>query len=140
MSTFDTVSGDKLAYLPLLSLAEPCEKLLRNSLKLGNLHTLRVGFAALCAAVVTPLSDAACELKNVVTDPAFQRQGHASRLMQTLFRFYAAKYKTMFVATTDASRDFYTRMGFVYSHTVSRLLQTDLPQLEDVHYFKKYLH
>ena len=47
------------------------------------MHVLSIGDAPVCVAVVIPYSDTACELKNLATDPQFQKQGYATRLMET---------------------------------------------------------
>lgn len=127
MPTFHTITKNKALYLPLLLLADPCEAMIRRYLNVGNLHVLRIGLATLCAAVVTRFSDAACELKNIATDGEFQRQGHASHLVDALCRFYAARYETMFVGTAEAGQRFYEQLGFVYSHTVQNFFTEHYP-------------
>ena len=141
MSVFHTATTDKAGYLPLLKLGEPCESLLERALGSGNVHALQVGVSSLCAALVTPLGQAACELRTVVTDPEFRHQGHARRLMQTLFRLYAAKYQTMFVVATRQSEAFYRKLGFVYSHTVNSLCscRQDGALSDSLLYLKKVL-
>ena len=65
-------------------------------LEAGDMHVLSIGDAPVCVAVVIPYSDTACELKNLATDPQFQKQGYATRLMETLFKFYAARFRAMY--------------------------------------------
>ena len=93
MATFQTITTDKKQYLPLLLLADPCEAMIDRYLEAGDMHVLSIGDAPVCVAVVTPYSDTACELKNLATDPQFQKQGYATRLMETLFKFYAARFR-----------------------------------------------
>ena len=99
MSTFQTITTDKKQYLPLLLLADPCEAMIDRYLEAGDMHVLSIGDAPVCVAVVIPYSDTACELKNLATDPQFQKQGYATRLMETLFKFYAARFRAMYVGT-----------------------------------------
>lgn len=87
MATFQTITTDKKQYLPLLLLADPCEAMIDRYLEAGDMHVLSIGDAPVCVAVVIPYSDTACELKNLATDPQFQKQGYATRLMETLFKF-----------------------------------------------------
>ena len=86
MATFQTITTGKKQYLPLLLLADPCEAMIDRYLEAGEMHVIKAGNAAVCEAVVLPLSETACELKNIATDPQFQGQGHATRLMETLFK------------------------------------------------------
>ena len=88
MATFQTITTDKKQYLPLLLLADPCEAMIDRYLEAGDMHVLSIGDAPVCVAVVIPYSDTACELKNLATDPQFQKQGYATRLMETLFKFF----------------------------------------------------
>lgn len=98
-------------------------------------------------AVVTPYSDTACELKNLATDPQFQKQGYATRLMETLFKFYAARFRAMYVGTAGPGVAFYARFGFTHSHTVTGFFTDNYPEplyedgvlLTDMLYLKKEL-
>ena len=107
MATFQTITTDKKQYLPLLLLADPCEAMIDRYLEAGDMHVLSIGDAPVCVAVVTPYSDTACELKNLATDPQFQKQGYATRLMETLFKFYAARFRAMYVGTAGPGVAFY---------------------------------
>ena len=103
MATFQTITTGKKQYLPLLLLADPCEAMIDRYLEAGDMHVLSIGDAPVCVAVVIPYSDTACELKNLATDPQFQKQGYATRLMETLFKFYAARFRAMYVGTAFIS-------------------------------------
>ena len=128
MSTFQTVTSDKKQYLPLLLLADPSEAMIDRYLNAGEMHILSIGDAAICIAVVLPLSDTACELKNLVTDPSFQHQGHATRMLKSLFRIYAARFTTMYVGTSSGGVAFYARAGFEPSHSVAGLFKDNYPE------------
>ena len=104
MATFQTITTDKKQYLPLLLLADPCEAMIDRYLEAGDMHVLSIGDAPVCVAVVIPYSDTACELKNLATDPQFQKQGYATRLMETLFKFYAARFRAMYVGTFSVKK------------------------------------
>lgn len=74
MATFQTITTDKKQYIPLLLLAAPCEAMIDRYLEAGDMHVLSIGDAPVCVAVVSPYSGTACELKNLATDPQFQKQ------------------------------------------------------------------
>ena len=147
MTTFQTIKADKKQYLPLLLFADPCEAMIDRYLEAGDMHVLSIGGAPVCVAVVTPYSDTACELKNLATDPQFQKQGHATRLMAALFKYYAARFQTMYVGTSGSGVAFYTRLGFTPSHTVTGFFTDNYPEpiyengvlLTDMLYLKKEL-
>lgn len=147
MATFQTITTDKKQYLPLLLLADPCEAMIDRYLETGEMHVIKAGDAAVCEAVVLPLSETACELKNIATDPQFQGQGHATRLIETLFKLYAARFQTMYVGTTPTGAAFYARFGFEPSHTVVGFFIDNYPdpiyengeRCTDMLYFKKEL-
>lgn len=147
MATFQTVTTDKKQYLPLLLLADPCEAMIARYLEAGDMHVISTGDAAVCVAVVVPLSGTDCELKNLATDPQFQKQGHATRLLKTLFKFYAARFRTMYVGTAGPLAAFYARFGFTPSHTVTGFFTDNYPEpiyedgvlLTDMLYLKKEL-
>ena len=141
------VTTNKKQYLPLLLLADEQEDMIDRYLEAGDMHVLSIGGAPVCVAVVTPYSDTACELKNLATDPQFQKQGHATRLMAALFKYYAARFRTMYVGTSDSGVAFYTRLGFTPSHTVTGFFTDNYPEpiyengvrLTDMLYLKKEL-
>lgn len=147
MCTFQTITTGKKLYLPLLLLADPCEAMIERYLEAGDMHVLSIGDAPICVAVVTPYSDAACELKNLATDPQFQKQGYATRFLETLFKVYAARFRTMYVGTAAPGATFYARFGFTPSHTVTGFFTDNYPQpiyedgvpLTDMLYLKKEL-
>ena len=129
MATFQTITTDKKQYLPLLLLADPCEAMIDRYLEAGDMHVLSIGDAPVCVAVVIPYSDTACELKNLATDPQFQKQGYATRLMETLFKFYAARFRAMYVGTVT---------GF-FTDNYPEPLYEDGVLLTDMLYLKKEL-
>lgn len=147
MALFRTVTTDKKRFLSLLLLADPCEAMIDRYLEAGEMHVLNVDGADICEAVVLPLSDTACELKNLATDPQFQGQGYATRLLNALFRFYAARYAVMYVGTTETGAAFYARFGFTPSHRVVGFFADNYPEpviengvaCRDMLYFKKAL-
>ena len=147
MATFQTIPTGKKQYLPLLLLADPCEAMIDRYLEAGDMHVLSIGDAPVCVAVFIPYSDTACELKNLATDPQFQKQGYATRLMETLFKFYAARFRAMYVGTAGPGVAFYARFGFTHSHTVAGFFTDNYPEpiyedgvlLTDMLYLKKEL-
>lgn len=119
MVIFRTITTDKKQYLPFLLLADSCGAMINRYLEAGDVYAFSVGDAPVCVVMVVPYSDMACEFKNLVTDPQFQRQGYATRLMETLFKFYAVCFRATYVGVASPGAAFYARFGFTYTHTVT---------------------
>lgn len=138
---------EKKRYLPLLLLADPSEKMIDRYLPEGEMFVLYAGGEAVSEAVVLLLRDGICELKNLATLEPQQGKGHASRLVQELFRRYHTAYRTMLVGTSESGVAFYQRLGFSYSHTVPGFFTVHYPepiwengkQCVDMIYLKKFL-
>ena len=75
MATFQTITTDKKQYLPLLLLADPCEAMIDRYLEAGDMHVLPSATRPSAWLWSSPYSDTACELKNLATDPQFQKAG-----------------------------------------------------------------
>lgn len=136
-------------YLSLLLLADPYEPMIRRYLQDAEVYLLKEGDTPLTIAAITgyPSDCRACELKNLATAPNYQRQGHASYLLNYLFSRYGAIYSTMYVGTTQTALPFYYRLGFQDSHILPRFFIDNYPdpiyeegvQCVDMLYLKKEL-
>ena len=48
--------------------------------------------------------------------------------MAALFKYYAARFQTMYVGTSGSGVAFYTRLGFTPSHTVTGFFTDNYPE------------
>lgn len=117
-----TVTTDKKRFLPLLLLADEQEEMIDRYLERGMLYALYDAGILRSICVVTDEGGGVCELKNLATVPAYQRQGYARALVEHLFAVYRGHYTTMLVGTGDSplTLPFYERLGFHRSHTIPR--------------------
>ena len=102
-------------YLPLLLVANPSEKLIRQDLARGELHILEDRGQVVSCAIVAPLNLATCELLNLVTRAGYERKGYAKVLLHYLFAIYRDCYSSMVVGTADFSHEalkLYESQGF----------------------------
>ncbi|WP_312643459.1 GNAT family N-acetyltransferase [Hydrogenoanaerobacterium sp.] len=131
MSEIRKIDQDKKAYLNLLLLADPDEAMIDRYLADGGMFVLFEGETAVSVCVVTELSTMACELKNLITDERFQRQGYGTRLVRYIMELYGESFDEMLVGTSnavDSSIRFYQSLGFVYSHTVPNFFVDYYPE------------
>lgn len=142
------VTEQKKQYLPRLLLADPQEDMIDRYLDDGDLYVL-MDPGVCCVAVVLPLSDGVCELKNLAVTEGRQRRGYGSAMVRHLFAVYGKRFDEMLVGTGDSplTLPFYRQLGFVYSHTEVGFFtrQYRMPlyeagrRLEDMIYLKKRL-
>lgn len=139
----------KKRFLDLLLLADEQESMIDLYLERGEMFALydRNILRAIC--VVTDEGDRTVELKNIATDPQYQRQGYGKRLIRFLFEHYSGKYDTLFVGTGESplTVPFYEQNGFRYSHRIKNFFTDnydhpifeDGKQLVDMIYLRKKL-
>lgn len=109
----------KKDFLELLLLADEQENMIDLYLDRGELFALYDGgLKSVC--VVTEETSDTCELKNLATLPAYQRQGYARALIRHISQYYRGHYRTMLVGTgeTPGTLSFYESCGFVRSHRI----------------------
>lgn len=111
------VNYNKKAYLQLLLLADPSERMIDLYLDNGDMYVLSDNNKIICEAVVVKISDKVCEIKNIATNEEYQRKGYAKKLLEYLFGIYKTDCKDMYVGTTKAVMPFYNKLGFQYSYT-----------------------
>lgn len=141
------IERNKRDYLGLLLLADPDENMIGRYLEDGGLYVMRDGGRTVCAAVVLPLNKTDCELKNLAVSERFQRRGCGSRMIGFLADACAARYRRMFVGTSEANFPFYRRNGFRYSHIAKNFFTENYPEpvvengavLTDMTYFVRDL-
>jgi GNAT superfamily N-acetyltransferase len=148
MDIVQITDADKKNFMNLLLIADEQENMINKYLYRGRMFALYEGdLKSVC--VVTEESRGVFELKNIATDPKYQRMGYGQKLIFYLFEVYKDLGTTMFVGTGDSPKtiNFYQKCGFVYSHSVKNFfvdnydhpMFEDGKQLVDMIYLKKYL-
>ncbi len=113
------VMGDKRKYMNLLLLADEQEDMIEKYLDRGKMYVLDDnGVKAEC--VVTDEGNGVLEIKNLATEPDFQKKGYARRLIEFIEETYRADYRILQVGTGDSplTIPFYKKCGFRESHRV----------------------
>ena len=142
------ITEDKKKYLPLLLLADEQEDMIDRYLERGTVYVLEDnGVKAQC--VVTDEGNGLLEIKNLATDPAYQRQGYARKLIDFVVDQYRNQFSSLQVGTGDSplTIPFYEKCGFVRSHVIENFftdhydhpIVEDGILLKDMIYFKKQL-
>ena len=141
------IAINKKAYLPLMLLADPSEKMIDKYLEDGELYVLMENGEAVCAAVVGMSGENACELYNLATAENARGRGHATQLVNYILRLYQPRAKVMRVGTSKAMTPFYERFGFKYAFTRENFFLNeayasctfDEPGLKDMEVMEKAL-
>jgi GNAT superfamily N-acetyltransferase len=134
MDIVQIADADKIKLMNLLLIADEQESMINKYLHRGKLYALYDGdLKSIC--VVTEESRGVFELKNIATDPKYQRMGYGQKLIFYLFEIYKDLGTTLFVGTGDSPKiiNFYQKCGFVYSHSVKNFFvdNYDHPMFED---------
>ncbi len=113
------IKNNKKEYIELLLLADEQESMIDLYLERGTLYVLDDnGVKALC--VVTDEGDGILEIKNIATEPEYQRRGYGKKLIDFVASEYSGKYKILQVGTGESriTIPFYENCGFKRSHVV----------------------
>lgn len=149
MTVIRPARGDKRKYLSLLLEADPSREMLEGYLDAGELYVLEEDGTAACVAVVLPLEDGTCELKNLATQAGLRGRGHAGAMVEWLCRRYARRFVAIVVGTSGYGTSFYTRLGFQPSHTVEHFFTHNYPAplydedgslCDHMYYLRRTLH
>lgn len=117
-------------YLPLLLVANPSEKLVRQDLARGELHILEDKGLYISCAIVAPLNLATCELLNLATRSGYEHKGYAKVLLHYLFAIYRYSYSSMVVGTADFSNEalnLYESQGFQRIRVIENYFTDNYP-------------
>jgi len=118
MTIFE-VKTDKKQYLSLLLLADEQEDMIDRYLERGTMYVLEDnGIKAEC--VVTDEGNGILEIKNIATEPEYQKRGYARTLVEYVIDRYCGEFSVLQVGTGDSplTIPFYEKCGFVRSHVV----------------------
>lgn len=128
------IKSDKKKYMDLLLLADEQEDMIDRYLDRGTMYILDDdGVKAEC--VVTEEADGILEIKNIATDPKYQRNGYGKKLIDFIIEKYSGRYAVLQVGTGDSplTIPFYEKCGFRRSHIVKNFFPDhyDHPIYED---------
>lgn len=148
MAEIIQITENKKKYLPLLLLADEQESMIDRYIDRGTMWALNdSGIKSVC--IVTDEGSGALEIKNIATEPLFQRKGYGRALIEFLADKYRNEYSYLIVGTGDSplTIPFYEKCGFQRSHIIKNFFTEnyDHPifecgrQLIDMVYLKKRL-
>ena len=128
------IKSDKKKYMDLLLLADEQEDMIDRYLDRGTMYILDDdGVKAEC--VVTEEADGILEIKNIATDPKYQRNGYGKKLIDFIIEKYSGRYAVLQVGTGDSplTIPFYEKCGFRRSHIIKNFFPDhyDHPIYED---------
>ena len=128
------IKSDKKKYMDLLLLADEQEDMIDRYLDRGTMYILDDdGVKAEC--VVIEEADGILEIKNIATDPKYQRNGYGKKLIDFIIEKYSGRYAVLQVGTGDSplTIPFYEKCGFRRSHIVKNFFPDhyDHPIYED---------
>lgn len=142
------VKKNKKKYMELLFLADEQEDMIDKYINRGMMFVLDDnGVKAEC--VVTDEGNGILEIKNIATNPKFQRMGYGKILINFLITQYKNQFSILQVGTGEsfATIGFYVKCGFSHSHVIknfftdnyNHFIYEDGIQLVDMIYLRKAL-
>ena len=142
------INKNKKDYIDLLLLADEQESMVDLYLDRGTMYALDDnGVKTIC--VVTDECEGILEIKNIATEPEYQRMGYGKMLIDYVSSQYAGKYKILQVGTGESRIiiPFYGKCGFKRSHIVENFfidnydheMYEDGVLLKDMVYLRKDL-
>jgi len=143
------IRENKKQYLPLLLLADEQESMIDRYLERGTMLALEEDSRVKTICVLTDEGGGILEIKNLATDPMYQRMGYGQRMLAYVAARYRGQYAVLQVGTGDSplTVPFYESCGFVRTHVVENFFPDnyDHPifeagvQLVDMVYLRKEL-
>ena len=111
------ITNNKKQYLSLLLLADEQESMVDKYLNRGKMYVLFEDNIAISECVVTDEGNKVLELKNLATDPKYQHQGYAQKLVEFIEQKYKNDFDILQVGTGDSplTLPFYKKIGFKVS-------------------------
>ncbi|HBR03696.1 MAG TPA: GNAT family N-acetyltransferase [Ruminiclostridium sp.] len=115
-------------YMSILLLADPCIKMIKRYLTDGDLYIYQHGAVTAAVAVLYPLEDGGCELKNIAVLENLQGKGIGSAFLRLIMGEASKKFTHMLVGTTSQTQGFYKSLNFQYSHTIPNFFVDNYPE------------
>ncbi len=122
------IKNNKTVYMDILLLADPDIEAIERYLYDGDLYICIDGADTVAAAILYPLEDGVCELKNIAVLESLQGKGIGSKFLKKLMGEAAKGYTHMLVGTTAPTEGFYKSLGFEYSHTIANFFIDNYPE------------
>jgi GNAT superfamily N-acetyltransferase len=142
------ITADKKRFLPLLLLGDEQESMIDRYLEDGEMFALYDG-GLRTIAVVEKQPKRVYELKNLATEPSYQRRGYGKRMVEYLLTYYHGRGRMMQVGTGAGSSNvsFYEKCGFSVCRTVEGFftenyenpIYEDGRQIKDMVYLQREL-
>lgn len=123
------IKENKKEFLGLLLLADEQENMIDRYLERGTLYVLDDnGIKSEC--VVTDEGNGILEIKNLATEPAYQRKGYARTLINFLIEKYSKTHLLLQVGTGDSELTipFYEKCGFIRTHKIKNFFVDNYQQ------------
>lgn len=149
LSTVKEITQNKKDFMDILLIGDEEEAMVLKYLHSGNLYALYDLGILKSACVTLPFSKDTIEIKNLATYPKFQNQGHATFLLNFIFKKYKENFKYIILGTGENEKtlNFYKKFGFFeFSRTKNFFLENyshpiieNGTQLIDMIYLKKKL-
>lgn len=143
------ITENKKDYLDMLLLADPEEEMIDRYLEKSDMFVLTDAGETIAVGVVEMLNNRCCELKNIATAEAYQRQGYGRYMIHYICEHYSNRCDTIYVGTGNcpSTLTFYEKCGFVNSHIVANFFVDNYKEpvydegihLVDMIYLKKKL-
>lgn len=113
------VKQNKKDYLALLLLADEQESMIDRYIDRGTMYVLEDG-GVKCECIVTDEGNGILEIKNIATEPEFQQNGYAKKMVEYIAEKHKGKYSVLQVGTGDSplTVPFYEKCGFVKTHSI----------------------
>lgn len=137
---------DKMAYMPLLFLADEQENMIYKYLDKGTMFVLDDN-GVKGEILVCGMDNGILEIKNIAVTPSHQNKGYGKSLIEFICEKYKDKYSVLQVGTGESplTIPFYEKCGFSRSHVIKNFFTDnyDRPifecgkQLVDMIYLRK---
>ena len=107
------VDKNKKQFISLLLLADEQENMIDRYLEKGTMYALEDGNVK-AECVVTDEGNKILEIKNLATNPDFQHQGYAQKIVEFIEQKYRGQFDILQVGTGDSplTLPFYEKIGF----------------------------
>ncbi len=143
------ISENKENFMDILLIGDEQENMVQKYLSSGILYALYEKDILKSVCVILPENSNTIEIKNLATYPKFQNQGHASILLEFIFKKCKKTYNFITLGTGENEKtlNFYKKRGFIeFSRVKDFFIKNyDHPifengiQLKDMIYLKKEL-
>lgn len=141
------VRRDKREYLPLLLIGDESEAMINKYIDNGALYVGFIDGIAIAVCVTAPHDTDCIEVKNLAVNPAYQRKGYGSAMLEHIHSLHPGKNFILGTGETNPTLCFYRSCGYVYSHRIRDYFTDNYPHqiiedgviLKDLIYLKRQL-